>query len=395
MHGFFPDGAETLARYVREIDMGIDPDTGEDLERAAIEEPAFRTSFRIRAMADADPEDEPALDKVIQAADADYRHDVISGGDVARADWRNAAAYEWRRLMLEPHAPTDPVSDVSALAVIAVSMRYAPDATRAMIATDVLGPDLPTMGGLRDIIGTPERDVPVDTLITDLVGQWPDATPDRDTLIDRDHAAWRILSPIQQNAPGPGRRPHLRAARHARPRRIPRTDGRDRPHARGTRAPLRPVRPLRVRGAGHGPHRGRVHRTGGTRGHRAGQGDDTMNDRFVIDDVEMRRSATWPGGPHVLSAELPDGRILGHVIPQEGEWLWRLADETEWHAPRPVEGNVARFIDQGGREAAILSLLEAIETRYPMADPEDPVDVLDESLTGTDPYAAPAAGPAR
>lgn len=120
-----------------------------------------------------------------------------------------------------------------------------------------------------------------------------------------------------------------------------------------------------------------------------------MNDRFVIDDVEMRRSATWPGGPHVLSAELPDGRILGHVIPQEGEWLWRLADGTEWHAPCPVEGNVARFIDQGGREAAILSLLEAIETRYPMADPEDPVDVLDESLTGTDPYAAPAAGPAR
>ena len=117
--------------------------------------------------------------------------------------------------------------------------------------------------------------------------------------------------------------------------------------------------------------------------------------RFGIDDVEMRRSATWPGGPHVLSAELPDGRILGHVIPQEGEWLWRLADETEWHAPRPVEGNVARFIDQGGREAAILSLLEAIETRYPMADPEDPVDVLDESLTGTDPYAAPAARPAR
>lgn len=123
--------------------------------------------------------------------------------------------------------------------------------------------------------------------------------------------------------------------------------------------------------------------------------DSEPERRFGIDDVEMRRSATWPGGPHVLSAELPDGRILGHVIPQEGEWLWRLADETEWHAPRPVEGNVARFIDQGGREAAILSLLEAIETRYPMADPEDPVDVLDESLTGTDPYAAPAAGPAR
>lgn len=203
VHGFFPDGAETLARYVREIDMGIDPDTGEDLERAAIEEPAFRTSFRIRAMADADPEDEQALDKVIQAADADYRHDVISGGDVARADWRNAAAYEWRRLMLEPHAPTDPVSDVSALAVIAVSMRYAPDATRAMIATDVLGPDLPTMGGLghhrHPGTGRVRRHAhhgPGRTMARRHAGQGHAAA-------DRDHAAWRILSPIQQNAPAP------------------------------------------------------------------------------------------------------------------------------------------------------------------------------------------------
>lgn len=30
-----------------------------------------------------------------------------------------------------------------------------------------------------------------------------------------------------------------------------------------------------------------------------------------------------------------------------------------------------------------------------MADSEDPANVLDESLTGTDPYAAPAAGPTR
>ena len=307
VHGFFPDGAETLARYVREIDMGIDPDTGEDLERAAIEEPAFRTSFRIRAMADADPEDEPALDKVIQAADADYRHDVISGGDVARADWRNAAAYEWRRLMLEPHAPTDPVSDVSALAVIAVSMRYAPDATRAMIATDVLGPDLPTMGGLRDIIGTPERDVPVDTLITDLVGQWPDATPDRDTLTDRDHAAWRILSPIQQNAPAPveghiygllGMLDHVEY--------LGRT-GEDRTHARGTRAPLRPVRPLRVRCAGHDPRRGRVHRTDGTRGHRAGQRGVAMSGRDGI----YRYSMAVPEDP----GSIPDGSLTGTDLP--------------------------------------------------------------------------------
>ncbi|WP_241747638.1 hypothetical protein [Bifidobacterium dentium] len=142
---------------------------------------AFRTSFRIRAITDADPAEEPYLDKVIDAADADYRHDVISGGDRARTDWRNAAAYEWRRLMLEPHGPSDPATDPSALAVIAVGMRYAPDAVRAMIATDVLSPDLPTMRELRDII----------------------ATPDRDAVLERDHAAWRILSPIHLNAPAP------------------------------------------------------------------------------------------------------------------------------------------------------------------------------------------------
>lgn len=107
-----------------------------------------------------------------------------------------------------------------------------------------------------------------------------------------------------------------------------------------------------------------------------------MNDRFVIDDVEMRRSATWPGDPHVLSAELPDGRILGHVIPQEGEWLWRLADETEWHAPRPVEGNVARFIDQGGREATILRLLsEGDLERTDRAD-TDPLGLGDPRAFG-------------
>lgn len=164
---------------------------------------AFRTSFRIRAITDADPAEEPYLDKLIDAADADYRHDVISGGDRARTDWRNAAAYEWRRLMLEPHGPSDPATDPSALAVIAVGMRYAPDAVRAMIATDVLSPDLPTMRELRDIIATPDRDVPVDTLIRDLAERWPGATPDRDAVLERDHAAWRILSPIHLNAPAP------------------------------------------------------------------------------------------------------------------------------------------------------------------------------------------------
>lgn len=39
--------------------------------------------------------------------------------------------------------------------------------------------------------------------------------------------------------------------------------------------------------------------------------------RFGIDDVEMRRSATWPGGPHVLSAELPDGGYSATSSPRK------------------------------------------------------------------------------
>ena len=55
-----PGRRETLARYVREIDYGHRPPTPARTWNAPpSREPAFRTSFRIRAMAGADPEDEP------------------------------------------------------------------------------------------------------------------------------------------------------------------------------------------------------------------------------------------------------------------------------------------------------------------------------------------------
>ena len=39
--------------------------------------------------------------------------------------------------------------------------------------------------------------------------------------------------------------------------------------------------------------------------------------RFGIDDVEMRRSATWPGGPHVLSPSCPTGGYSATSSPRK------------------------------------------------------------------------------
>lgn len=109
----------------------------------------------------------------------------------------------------------------------------------------------------------------------------------------------------------------------------------------------------------------------------------TTGQQFDIKDVEMKATAAWANGPRVLDAELPDCRVLGHVMPSENGWLWRLKEDEQWHRPTPVEGAIARFIDQEGREAAILSLLNAIETRYFTSDNGHGHD-MGETLTGTE-----------
>ena len=180
----------------------IDPNASGTFQTGGRPDIGHGPSFLIRALADADPETGPSLDHVIELADDDYRHDVIAGGRAARRVWRSAGAYEWRKLMDGNNFP-EPGFDRHALSVIAINLRYAPDATRAMMATDMLSPDRPAMPDLRRIADTPEEDVPVDSLIAGLLARWPDSTPDRPMLLDRDHQAWRILEPISENAPAP------------------------------------------------------------------------------------------------------------------------------------------------------------------------------------------------
>lgn len=91
---------------------------------------------------------------------------------------------------------------------------------------------------------------------------------------------------------------------------------------------------------------------------------------FTIEDVELRSGPAWANGPRRTDAELPDGQVLGSIVASDGEWLWRLSGE-EWQRPAPVEGAAAQYVDQDGREAAIMSLMHAIEDRYSVR-PSDP-----------------------
>lgn len=119
--------------------------------------------------------------------------------------------------------------------------------------------------------------------------------------------------------------------------------------------------------------------------------------RYTAVDVEMKHSPRWPNGPRVLEAELPDGRVLGYVASTSPwSWSWRLADDTQWRAPEPVRGNAARFIDQDGREAAILSLLDAIDDiladeRAAESDGNEPgLPELDDLVDGPSVVRGPA-----
>ena len=104
---------------------------------------------------------------------------------------------------------------------------------------------------------------------------------------------------------------------------------------------------------------------------------------FDIGDVEMKAAVAWRNGQRILDAELPDGRVLGHVMPYKGRWLWRLSDDDEWHDPEPIRDSVSRFIDSDGREAAVLSLFDAIEMRCSSSDMGMNHD-MGESFTETD-----------
>ncbi|OZG59884.1 hypothetical protein BLEM_2059 [Bifidobacterium lemurum] len=187
-------GSRFIADEIESVSLG-DPSDDGDLWDESVSL-ATTPGFMIRSEAAArNIGDEPSLNEIITAADADYRRAVVSGGQAMRHMWRDAAVYDWEKLMAEPRRAGEQADDAGKLAVIAVAMQYAPQAMSAMIAASVLDPDGHDLDALRRIARTPEADVDVDRLFTDLVEH-----ADRDATVARDHAAWGILDPIAANA---------------------------------------------------------------------------------------------------------------------------------------------------------------------------------------------------
>ena len=105
---------------------------------------------------------------------------------------------------------------------------------------------------------------------------------------------------------------------------------------------------------------------------------------FTIRDVDIRSGSAWANGPRISDAELPDGQVLGSIMPWHGEWLWRLAGE-DWQRTKPAEGPMAAYTGQGpNRLSAIDNLLQAIEDRYSDTNTDPWVFMTDSASTTPD-----------
>ena len=151
MDGTYFAGSE---RFAGEVDrMEADRINGEqpgETDGLASEEP--RIPFIVESEATAADTDEPPLDELITAATHEYldsgmTYDGFS--EHVRTTWRNAAAYDWSKLMAEPRSTGEWSSDANRLAVLGVTMQFAPESTCMMIASDILAENaLPIPSGI-------------------------------------------------------------------------------------------------------------------------------------------------------------------------------------------------------------------------------------------------------
>lgn len=145
MDGTYFAGSEWFAGEVDRMEADrINGEQPEETDGLASEEP--RIPFIVESEATAADTDEPPLDELITAATHEYldsgmTYDGFS--EHVRTTWRNAAAYDWSKLMAEPRSTGEWSSDANRLAVLGVMMQFAPESTCMMIASDILAENAP------------------------------------------------------------------------------------------------------------------------------------------------------------------------------------------------------------------------------------------------------------
>ena len=137
---------------------------------------------------------EPVWRDTHEYLDSGMTYDGFS--EHVRTTWRNAAAYDWSKLMAEPRSTGEWSSDANRLAVLGVTMQFAPESTCMMIASDILAENAPlSLPALRERINTPDGMVNTDLLFSRLIDNGTTPDPAR---IDM---AMGILGPLEANAP--------------------------------------------------------------------------------------------------------------------------------------------------------------------------------------------------
>lgn len=156
MDGTYFAGSEWFAGEVDRMEADrINGGQPEETDGLVSEGP--RIPFIVEAEATAADTDEPPLDELITAATREYldsgmTYDGFS--EHVRTTWRNAAAYDWSKLMAEQRSTGEWSSDTNRLAVLGVTMQFAPESTCMMIASDILAENAPlSLPALRERIG--------------------------------------------------------------------------------------------------------------------------------------------------------------------------------------------------------------------------------------------------
>lgn len=197
MDGTYFAGSEWFAGEVDRMEADrINGEQPEETDGLASEEP--RIPFIVESEATAADTDEPPLDELITAATHEYldsgmTYDGFS--EHVRTTWRNAAAYDWSKLMAEPRSTGEWSSDANRLAVLGVMMQFAPESTCMMIASDILAERSPIPSGIARTHQYAGRHGEHRPAVSRLIDNGTTPDPAR---IDM---AMGILGPLEANAP--------------------------------------------------------------------------------------------------------------------------------------------------------------------------------------------------